>query len=90
MRKGASITAKYYVALFDKLKQQLFSKHRGKLSKGILFLQNNPPLHMAAIRHQKWSDLRFDVLKHPVCSPDLAPSNYCLFPNFKKQLGEKR
>jgi hypothetical protein len=26
------------------------------------------------------------VLKHPACSPDLAPSNYYWFPNLKKDL----
>jgi len=26
------------------------------------------------------------VLKHPACSPDLAPSDYCWFPNLKKDL----
>jgi hypothetical protein len=31
--KGATTTAKYYVALLNKLKQQLFSERRGKLSK---------------------------------------------------------
>jgi hypothetical protein len=38
LEKYATITAKYYVTLLDKLKQQLFSKRRGKLSKGNLFL----------------------------------------------------
>ena len=33
--------AKYYIALFDIFKQQLVSKHGGKLSKEILFLQEN-------------------------------------------------
>jgi hypothetical protein len=33
LEKGATITAKYYVALLDKLKQQLVCKLRGKLSK---------------------------------------------------------
>jgi hypothetical protein len=31
-----TITAKYYVALLDKLKQLLVSKHRSKLFKGII------------------------------------------------------
>jgi hypothetical protein len=35
LEKGENITAKYYVALLDKLKQQLVSKRRGKLSKEI-------------------------------------------------------
>jgi hypothetical protein len=41
LEKGANIMAKYCVVLHDKLKQQLVSKHQGKLSKGILFLQDN-------------------------------------------------
>jgi hypothetical protein len=39
--KGPTITAKNCVALLDKLKQQLVSKHQGKFSKGILILQGN-------------------------------------------------
>jgi hypothetical protein len=33
--------------------------------------------------HQKLADFYFEVLKHLVCSPDLTPSDYCLFPNLK-------
>jgi hypothetical protein len=29
------------------------------------------------------ADLNFEVWKHPADSPDLAPFDYCLFPNFK-------
>jgi hypothetical protein len=61
---------------FDKLKQQLISKRRGKLSKGILFLQDNAAPHKAAITHQKLADLHFEVLKDPDYAPDLAPSDY--------------
>jgi hypothetical protein len=51
LEKGATIMTKYYVALLDKLKQQLVSKRRGKLSKGILFLQDNAAPNKAAITH---------------------------------------
>jgi hypothetical protein len=53
LEKGANLTAKYYVALLDKLKQQLVFKREGKLFKEILFLQDNAAAHMAAIMHQK-------------------------------------
>jgi histone-lysine N-methyltransferase SETMAR len=86
LEKGATITAKYYIALLDSLKQQSISKHRDKLSKGILFLQNNPAPHKVAIMHQKLADLHSEVLKHPAYSPCVAPSDYCLFPNLKKCL----
>jgi histone-lysine N-methyltransferase SETMAR len=59
------------------------SKRRGKLSKGILFLQDNAAPHKVAITHQKFADLHFEVLKHPAYSPDLAPLDYYLFPNLK-------
>jgi hypothetical protein len=51
------------------------------LSKGILFLQYNAAPHKAAITHQKLADHHFEVLKHPAYSPDLASSDYYLFPN---------
>jgi hypothetical protein len=79
--KGATITAKYYVALLDMLKQQLVSKRRGKLSKGILFLQEKASSHKAAITRQRLADVHFEVSNHPDYSPDLA-----LFLNFKKHL----
>jgi histone-lysine N-methyltransferase SETMAR len=82
--KSVTITAKYFIALLDKLKQQLVSKRRGKLSKGILFLPDNAALHKATITYQKLADLHFEVLKHPAYSPDLAPSDYYVFHNLKK------
>jgi hypothetical protein len=54
------------------MKQQLVSKHQGKLSKGILFHQDNAVPHKAAIMHLKLTDLHFEVLKHPTYSPGLA------------------
>jgi hypothetical protein len=50
------------------------------LSKGILFLQDSAAPHKAAITRQKLADLHFEILKHPAYSPDLAPSDYYLFP----------
>jgi hypothetical protein len=46
-----------------------------------LFLQDNAAPHKAAITRQKLADLHFEVLKHPVYSPDLTPLDYYLFPN---------
>jgi histone-lysine N-methyltransferase SETMAR len=64
----------------------MVSKRRGKLSKGILFLQDSAAPHKAAIIHQILAGLYFEVLKHPAYSPDLVPSEYYLFPNLKKHL----
>jgi hypothetical protein len=61
LEKGSTITTEHYLALLDKLKQQLVSKRRGRLSKGILFPQDNAASHKAAITHQKLADLHFEV-----------------------------
>jgi hypothetical protein len=76
LEKGATITVKCYVALLDKFKQHLVSKRRDKLSKEILFLEDNTAPHKAAIIHEKLVDLHFEILKHPAFSPDLVPSEY--------------
>jgi hypothetical protein len=74
--KGATITAKYYATLLDKMRQQLVCKYQGKLLRAILFLQESAAPHKAAITHKKFADLCFEVLKHPTYSLDLAPLDY--------------
>jgi hypothetical protein len=49
--QGATITAKYYIALLDKLKQHLVFKYESKPSKGI-FLQDIAASHKMANMHQ--------------------------------------
>jgi hypothetical protein len=72
LEKCATITAKYFVALLDKLKHQMVSRPRGKLSKGILLHPDNSAPHKATIKLQKLADIHFEVLKRPTYSPDLA------------------
>lgn len=38
----------------------------------------------------KLNELKFELLPHPPYSPDLAPSDFFLFPNLKKFLGGKK
>jgi hypothetical protein len=83
LRKAATVTVSYYTSLLDKVKQALVSKWRRKLSQGVLFLQENASSHTAAIT-QQLADLHSQMLKHPACSPGLAPSFYHLLPNLRK------
>jgi hypothetical protein len=66
LMKGATTTAEYCLALLNEPNQQLVSKRRGKLSKGILFLQGNAVPRKVANMHQKLADLRFEVLTEPL------------------------
>ena len=45
---------------------------------------------MCVIYMAKFHKLRYELLPHPPYSPDIAPSDYFLFPNLKKWLGGKR
>jgi histone-lysine N-methyltransferase SETMAR len=50
-----------------------------------LLFQDKAASYKAAITHQKLADLDFEVLKHRAYTPDLAPSDYYIFPNNKEQ-----
>jgi histone-lysine N-methyltransferase SETMAR len=38
----------------------------------------------------KLRDLHYELLEHPLYSPDLAPSDFCLFPELKLFLAGQR
>ena len=52
----------------------------------VLFLHDNAPSHRALANKKKLANLGFQCLEHPPYSPDLASSDYHLFPGLKKQL----
>jgi len=65
------------------LKDILKEKHRGKATKGVLFLHDNAPAHRALGTQKKLAYLGFQCFDHPPYSPDLVPSDYHLFPGLK-------
>ena len=48
--------------------------------KGVLLLHDNVPAHRAIATQKKLAYLGFQCLYHSPYSPDLAPSDYHLFP----------
>jgi hypothetical protein len=52
---------------------------------GVLFLQDNAPAHRAFVTQNKLAYLCFECLDYPLYSPELAPSDYQLFPELKKK-----
>jgi len=66
------------------MKDILKEKRRGKITKGVLFLYHNAPVHWALATRKKLAYQGFQCLDHPPYSPDLAPSDYPLFPGLKK------
>jgi len=84
--KGQTNNAEYYSSPLVEMKDILKEKRCGKVTKGILFLHDNAPAHRALATQKKLAYLGFQYLDHPPYSPDLAPSDYHLFPGLKKQL----
>ena len=80
LSKGQTIDAEYYLSLLVQLKDILKEKRHGKFTKRVLFLHDNASAHRALATQKKLAYLGFQD------SPDLAPSDYHLFPGLKKQL----
>lgn len=85
-----TITGMYYAGLLHKLRAAIKEKRRGKLSKVPLLLHDNAPAHRSQVGQAALLECGFEEMHHPPYSPDLAPSDYHLFPNLKKHLrGQK-
>ena len=55
-------------------------------TKAVLFLHNNASAHRALATQKKLFYLGFQFLDHTPFSPDLAPSDYHLFPGLTKTI----
>ena len=58
--------------------------------KNPIFLQDNSPAHKSVLALGKLRDLHYELLKHPPSFPDLAPSDFFLFPKLKLFLAGRR
>jgi len=59
-------------------------KRRGKVTNVVLFLHDNAAAHRALATQKKLAYLGFHYLDHSPHSPNLAASDYHLFPGLKK------
>lgn len=90
LEKGKTITGEYYASLLEKLKAAIAEKRPGMAKKKVLFHHDNAPSHSSRVSQQKLTELRFQMLPHPPYSPDLAPSDYHLFPKLKTFLAGQK
>ena len=61
-------------------------KRRGKLSKCMLLQQNNARVQTCKVAKDAVERNGYEFITHPAYSPDLALSNFFLFPNLKKDI----
>ncbi|KAK8406892.1 hypothetical protein O3P69_007447 [Scylla paramamosain] len=91
LETGSTVNSERYSdMLINKLKPAIRNKRRGLLSEGVLLLHDNARPHTAVHTINILQELHFEVLEHPVYSPDLAPSDYHLFGPLKDALRGRR
>lgn len=88
--RGQTINADRYCEVLKDLRRAIQNKRRGMLSKGVLLLHDNARPHTARKTVELLGKFNWDIIPHPPYSPDLAPSDYYLFPKLKVHLGGSR
>jgi [histone H3]-lysine36 N-dimethyltransferase SETMAR len=86
----ATINSDYYIQVLTNLKENINQDRRGKWSRGVLLQHDNARPHTSVKTMAAIQQLGFILLPHPAYSPDLAPSDYWLFPELKKSLRGQR
>ena len=81
--KRSTITGVYYAKLLVQLRTAI---RPGKLSKGVLLQQDNARVHTCKVAMDSVEQNGYELMPHPAYSPDLAPSDFFLFPNLKKDI----
>ena len=88
---GTNMNKEYYSDLTRSLKREMVRKRRNKLRKGhALLLQDNAPPYRAGVTIATIEECSLQLLEHPQYSPDLAPSDFFLFPEMNRQLKGRR
>jgi histone-lysine N-methyltransferase SETMAR len=88
LEKGKIITGEYYSNLLNRLYIKIRKKSSGLPKKSSFIRTMHPPTSVLVMR--KLRDLHYELLEHPPYSPDLAPSDFCLFPKLKLFLAGQR
>ena len=84
--KQSTTTGVYYANLLDQLRTAIRDKRRGKLSEGVLLQQGNGRVPTCKVAMDAVERNAYELIPHPAYLPDLAPSNFFLFPNLKKDI----
>ena len=85
------IIIKTYYAdiLVNKLHQEIKRQRRDFISAGVILHRDNVPAHTSFLVSSTIHDLKYELLRHLVYSPHLAPSNYFFVSCFKRLFQRK-
>lgn len=84
--EGTTVNGEHYACLLRRLGSAIAEKRPGKLRRRVLLIHDNAPVHTAAVAKAAVASCGFEEIPHPPYSPDMAPSDYYLFWDLKKEL----
>ena len=90
VKKGKSITGKYYKDVVLKKLKKYYQKQRPATGFNHVRVHDNAPARTSAIVTAFLKKEKVTVLPHPPYSPDLAPCDFFLFPKLKAFLAGRK
>ena len=84
--RSTTINGPYYASFLHQLRSFIREKQYRKLTRDVLLLHDNTPVHKSNTTQAAILYTGFTELTYPAYSPDLAPRNYNLFSNVKNFL----
>ncbi|KAL7729269.1 hypothetical protein ACLKA6_009721 [Drosophila palustris] len=86
LQKGQTINSDYYMALLERLKDEIAKKRPHITKKKSVVPPRQCTVSQINENNGKIERIRLRIASHPLYSPDLAPSDYWLFADLKKML----
>ena len=86
LEQGGMINGAYYAGELRRIHQKIARNLRGKLTLSVLLLQDNSPAYTSQVAVTAATECGFLILPHPPYFPDMAPSDFYLFPKLKSHL----
>ena len=96
MPQGGTINSDDYCETLSRMKEAIRRKRphlwvrNQEGYRSFLLHQDNAPAHVAVPTLAKFGEWGIELLAHPPYSPDLAPSDFALFPKLKEDLCGRR
>jgi len=88
---GQTVNAAFYVQVLRHLWEDVRRKRPNQWQNNTWLLHHdNAPVHAVPLTRRFLTDNNMTVVPHPPYSPDLAPSDFFLFPKLKMKLKERR
>ncbi|UYV67662.1 hypothetical protein LAZ67_5001511 [Cordylochernes scorpioides] len=86
---NTTVNTARYCEVLTKLRAAIKRKRPGLLSRKVLLVHDNARPHAARTTQTLLENFKWKIFTHPSYSPELAPSDFHLFPALKLHLGGK-